>query len=543
MERQRDGGTAGRRDSKGQTHMCMRRRGRGGEGATHMAASTTLPLSPSPPLPLVSLSRRPSIPLSLRPLPKALILSLFSMSACSILGCEREQAAPGPSASAPDVILITLDTVRTQRIGCYGYHRPITPNLDAFAAASTRFTNAVTPMPLTAPAHATMMTGLYPPEHGVIENAALLMGGPATLAERLHGAGYATVSAVGVSFLAEFGMERGFDAVDREFNKGYERHADRVTAAAIARLDQPRGQPLFLWAHYYDPHNPYRPPPKYLPILREQGVPKTEREWQHVEDRLRAELRSDYTGPDPRTFLLEQYAYDGEIQFMDAQVGALIDHLKASGRYDDALVIIVGDHGEAFGEHPGDVQHGTRLYETTMHVPWMIKLPGQTQGRVTGVLVTLVDLMPTVLDVLALAVPEQCSGKSLLPLLHGEPPPWPADERVVFMQRRLFRKLAAPPTQPAASQITDFDVEMVAARGPRWKLIWQADGTRELYDLQTDPVEQRNLTGAHDDRLAALQQPLMAWREDMSRLGDASQPVLSGESLKMLKTLGYVDDH
>jgi arylsulfatase A-like enzyme len=398
-------------------------------------------------------------------------------------------------------------------------------------------------MPLTAPAHATMMTGLYPPEHGVIENAALLMGGVDILADRLQKAGYATTSVVGVTFLAEYGMERGFDVVDRGFDKGYERHADRVTDAATAHLDQAGDKPLLLWAHYYDPHNPYRPPPQFLPILREQGVPQNEDDWRKVETRLRSELHSDYAGPDARTFLLNQYAYDGEIEFMDAQVGRLLDHLKASGRYDDALVIIVGDHGEAFGEHPGDVMHGTRLYETTMHVPWMIKLPGQREGRVTDALVSLIDLMPTVLDVLELPVPARCSGKSLVPLLHGEPPPWDAADRVVFMQRRLFRRLGPAPTQPAASQASEFDVEMVAARGPRWKLIWQSDGTRELYDLQNDPAEAADLSAAHAEELDRLEKQLMVFREEMEKRGRATEPVLTSESLEMLKALGYVGDH
>src|SRR5438876_873285 len=299
-----------------------------------------------------------------------------------------------PSLAAPgNVVLITLDTTRADRMGFLGSKRGLTPNLDALARQSVVFTRAYSQVPLTTSSHATILTGTYPQFHKVagpdVALAKDLPYLPAIMRER----GYATAAFVGSVILdprgGGHGFDRGFGTYDAGFRirrpgedryKTVERRGDEVVAHATAWLNEHRGKPFFIWIHLFDPHAPYEPPEPF-------------------KSRYASEL------------------YDGEIAYTDSVVGKFLDELRTRGLYDDAMIVALADHGEALGEH-GERGHGIFLYDPTIHVPLLIKLPrGRSGGERIEARAGLVDVMPTILEVLGFPVPRAVQGKSLLAIL------------------------------------------------------------------------------------------------------------------------------
>lgn len=456
-----------------------------------------------------------------------------------------EALRPTAACARPNILLVTLDTIRTERMSCYDYFRPTTPNLDALSLHATRFVNASTPMPFTAPAHASMLTGLYPTAHGVTENAIPPSEQPPMLPAILQERGYSTASVVAVRFLAEFGLDRGFAWVDRDFGSNTVRSADDVTQRSIQWLqNRPPDAPFFLWAHYYDPHEPYRPPARFQPLLPpehrdDEPLPD------EVAEQLKTELRADqppFNPEEPSAYLRNQYAYDGEIEFADEQIGELLRHLQRRGLYDSTLIVVAGDHGEAFGEHPGDIQHGYRLYQATQRVPLLIKLPGQTSGMTVSSVVSLVDLLPTILDWLGVPIPDHLHGESLYPLLRGEEPSPSLAQRIVFMERR--RNRPALPGQTAAEVRPEhrcFDVGMYAVQGPRWKLIWEEGSSPELYDLTMDADECHDVADLFPEQVARLHRVLITQNARNREQAVAAQAAVPDpDVVEMLRGLGYL---
>jgi arylsulfatase A-like enzyme len=293
-----------------------------------------------------------------------------------------------------NVLLVTLDTTRADRLGCYGYTDAHTPALDSLAAQGVLFERAFTPAPVTLPAHASLLTGLVPPVHGVRDNGIYRLRDEAvTLAELLGDAGMVTAATVAAYVLASrFGLAQGFSHYDERL-KGQlgkpaafyvERPAEEVTDAALGWLEKRNDKKnFFLWVHYFDPHSPYVPPARFDSLC--PGRP-----------------------------------YDGEIAYMDSQLGRLLGALRSDGQYENTLVVVVGDHGEALGEH-GEPTHGIFLYNSTVRVPLIVKFPaGEHAGGRVDANVSLVDIFPTVLERAGLSVPSGIQGRSLLPLLGGE---------------------------------------------------------------------------------------------------------------------------
>ena len=260
--------------------------------------------------------------------------------------CKAHEPAPPLSAPKPSILLVTLDTTRADAIGpeAKGIE---TPAFNALAKRGVRFRQAYTPVPQTLPAHTSMMTGLYPADHGLHENGRYLAPAQPLLAEKLHGAGYRTAAFVSAFVLARrFGLARGFDVYDDATPAGLEERTSRETTdRVVAWLEAPSTQPTFLWVHYYDPHYPYTPPEPY---------------------------RTRFTAK----------PYLGEVAAMDEQLGRLIAAFdrKAKG---PVAIVVVGDHGEGLGEH-GEAQHGNLLYQATTHVPLLIAGPGVTPGLNDG---------------------------------------------------------------------------------------------------------------------------------------------------------------
>jgi arylsulfatase A-like enzyme/Tfp pilus assembly protein PilF len=370
---------------------------------------------------------------------------LAAYAAASLVTRSRsgDPQADRSRGARPNIVLITIDTLRADRIG-----RGLAPAIDRLAASGRRFVNARATVPLTLPSHVSMMTGTLPPVHGVRDNGLVFRGDPVPIARTLRDAGYRTGAFVGAYVLdRRFGLADGFeeydDRVRRDPDAVARLEADRPAAAVVdAALRWIVGVsgPLFLWVHLYDPHAPYDPPAAF----RARATP-----------------------------------YDGEVAYADAQVGRLLDALRTSGRLDSAFVAIAGDHGEGLGEH-GEQTHGLLAYESTLRVPLVIAGPGIAPADVREP-VSLADLAPTLLRAASLTPGPRASRVDLLAPLAAE------------------RDVYAESIYPRAAGWHD----VTAVAGERWKLIVTSE--LELYDLAADPAESRNLAADHPRIVQGMQ--------------------------------------
>ena len=400
-----------------------------------------------------------------------------------------------------NLLLITLDTTRADRIGCYGYGAALTPALDALATKGTLFEQAFTSCPMTLPAHATIMTGLHPPEHGVRRNGKEALGsGIPTLAELLAERGYQTGAFVAAFVLdARFGLNRGFQTYDDDVSAvakqpGTERLAvarpgSVVTDAALAWLDSATGpgvdRPLFCWVHLYDPHYPYVGHPE-LAGTRLSGAA----------------------------------TYDAEIAYTDRQVARLVDFLRERGLAERTLVVVVGDHGEGLGEH-SEVEHGYLLNEEALHVPLIVSLPGVVrEGARSDVLVSLADIAPTVLQVLSVPHTRSGRGRSLVPLLRGNP----------MQSFPLYAETDLPFTAYGWSPLR-------ALTTPSWRYV--RTPRPELYDRAADPHERHNLAPARPDQVRELDATLAELESTLTAAAPGAR-VPSADEQRRLEALGYV---
>src|SRR5258708_805010 len=360
-------------------------------------------------------------------------------------------AAPSPSG-APNVVVITIDTLRPDHLGCYGYKQIHTPNVDALAADGIRFERAYTSVPVTLPSHTVIFTGTYPIYSGMHDFAAnKLNPSQPTLASVLKAHGYVTGAVVASAVLdSRFGLNHGFDFYYDHFDFSrlqesnideMERPGNVVADVTLDWLSKNYQKKVFLWMHLYDPHYPYRPPPPYS---------------DEYKDRL----------------------YDGEIAFADAQVGRLIRFLKEKNLYRNTLIVLAGDHGESLGEH-GEKTHGFFIYNSTLHVPLILHLGESRSGSATSAktvhdLVNLADLMPTVLRILKIDVPSAVQGRSL-PLIS------PKGE---MEAPSLYAETFLPRLHFNWSELRGVETEnyhFIDAPKP------------ELYDVSKDPGETENL--------------------------------------------------
>jgi arylsulfatase A-like enzyme len=441
----------------------------------------------------------------------------------AVLLAPGARAAGSSGASPrPNLILVTLDTTRADHLGAYGYPRPTSPALDRLAADSVVYTRAYSTSSWTLPAHASLFTGKFPKTHGarLDPEGSLTLGGAVTgpvslaafrarplaaaesetLAGILRQAGYATAAIVAGPWMKRiFGLDPGFEHYDdSEIDRVEGRLARQVTDAAIAWLGRRGGKSFFLFLNYYDPHGPYTDPEG----LAQQFMPP-----------------GQYVYPEPAEPSLEYLtaAYDGEIRYLDNHFGRLLEHLRATGLYDGAWIIVTADHGELLGEH--ELRgHGLSLYEGELQIPLLVKHPqgGAAPGR-SDARIQLTDLVPVLLGHLGLPLPPGVQGRA--------------------------QPAARPPLLAEVSPIGNATSAWRAYFAGPFKLLWSSRGHHQLYRIETDPKETRDLAQREPERTRALLAELDALYASLPEAapvepGAAVQ--LDEETRRTLEALGYL---
>jgi arylsulfatase A-like enzyme len=442
-----------------------------------------------------------------------------------LLACERQP-------QHPNLILISLDTTRADHLSAYGYPRDTTPNLRRFAAEGVRFDAAYSATSSTGPSHASLFTSLYPSAHGVLKNGVSLAEAHESLAERLEFRGYQTGAVVSSFVLSKkFGWGQGFAFFDDRFDRkeatvqrdsweghsvdaGFDRRAQYTTDRALRwlRWERDPQRPFFLFVHYFDPHQPYDPP-----------------------EPVRSRLERALTGQVRDAELLIAL-YDGELEYMDQEVGALLAGLSALELDAKTLVGITGDHGEGLLQH-GYVDHGVFLYEEFVRVPLLLRWPGHLpSGRVIREPVESVDVAPTLLSLLGFPAAEAAfQGKDLASALTGEAELDP--ERPIYLQRQQYR-----PGMAGSMVRIWVSGELFGIRAGRWKYLeGDAEEARELFDLRTDPRETRNLITEHPEQAARLSRTLGSWRGQFGASAMPGADRLDPEDREALEALGYIE--
>jgi len=447
---------------------------------------------------------------------------------CLLASAMAGTTTPPPAKSQPpNVILITLDTTRADRMGFLGSKRGLTPNLDALARQSVVFTHAYSQVPLTTASHATILTGTYPQFHQVNDFGVPLAEDLPYAPYIFRGNGYHTAAFVGSLVLdpatrSAPGFERGFDTYDAGFHRrrqgedryqAIERRGGEVIGHTLEWLTTHHEGPFFIWVHLYDPHDPYDPPEPY---------------------------KTKYaSGP-----------YDGEIAYVDAAVGKLLSWLRLRGLYDGALIAVMADHGEALGEH-GETTHGIFLYDETIHVPLLFKLPRErSAGKRIESRAGLVDVLPTILEAVGIAIPPEVQGESLLSMLK------PAMLKPAMLKPTALNAGPAGQAGTAASKASETSPDRPAYaesdyphRTFGWsslralrtgKYLFIEAPHKELYDQSADPKAEHNLSTTSVAVTNTLASQLDAFRQKTGTAKEAPKVSADPDLQERLNALGYV---
>ena len=439
-------------------------------------------------------------------------LSLATSLTLACLACGGREERPRL------VVLVSIDTLRADHLGLYGYERPTSPSLDALALESTVFDEAMSSSPWTLPAHATLLTGLYPSRHGLTSHERYLSSSLTTLAQVFSRQGYRTAAVVNSHNLGpEFGLDRGFQQY-RYVEERAERQepSTEITDQAMEWVKGAGETPLFLFLHYYDVHSDYASLPEYETELL--------RPYDGIADGSTAQLASYREGkvslsPSDAPNLIDRY--DAGIRQMDAEIGRFLDFLRERGLWEDALFVLTSDHGEEFFEH-GGVLHGQTQYQEVIRVPLLVKGPGVPHGRRVPTPVSLVDIAPTLLERAGIAAPEGLDGVDVALL-------WSEGDRELEA-RYLF------------SEADHNNVEHDITRSVRYKSFKlhfnRLSREYRIYDLSRDPAEQADVSADQKQAFAALSERLD--RFIASDKMEAPVRALSEEEIEKLRSLGYL---
>ncbi len=414
----------------------------------------------------------------------------------ALAGCNRIDASRGdpgrPVPTGPNVLLITIDTLRADHLGAYGASGAETPALDGLAAEGVLFETAIAATPVTLPSHASILTGMTPPRHAVRQNGIFRLDeSHETLAERFRDAGYDTGAVIGAIVLdARYGLDQGFELYDwtmstrRASETGYpERAAEEVTDAALRWLEA-RERPFFLWLHYYDPHAAYRPPASF-------------------EQRFAGRL------------------YDGEIAYVDQQLERVFRALRSSSEWDRTLVVATSDHGESLGEH-GELTHSYTLYDAVLKVPLVLRGPGIPAARRVPEVVSAIDLAPTILARVGLPPLADADGRDLAPLWEVKPG---------FEERPAY-------AETLATQLDHGWAPLFAMRSRRH--LYVRAPRSELYDVREDPRQLANLLDDPSQDAAEVAKRLdQGLDTELAREREANRIALDAATREQLRALGY----
>jgi arylsulfatase A-like enzyme len=443
----------------------------------------------------------------------------------ALLSCDKRPVDP---PKGPNVILISVDTLRRDHLPVYGYRHDTAPNLTRFSGSAVVFENAIAASTNTTPSHASMLTGLYPDSHGAVRNLYRIRKSATTLAEILKGQGYHCLGVVSGGTLKhrKTGLGRGFDVYDDGKPKEGDQVAEVTFKLAAKLLERaPKEKPVFLFFHLFDPHYHYRSPAKYAHLFLPPGK-------KGYKFPVLADLgRIRWKGPRPGE--PEEYTsrYDGEIAYADDYVGRLFKKLAKLGRYDNSLILFTSDHGETLSERRWMLDHGGRVYDEQIRVPLLMRFPkGKWGNRRLAADAHHVDYLPTILDFLGVPSPEKVEGLSLMKAVRGEAQPAP----------RAMISLARP--EPGRVDLPRPVVKkglIKSVRLPPHKLIIYPakDGpVFELFDLAADPREKKNLAKEKPELVQELQKKI-----DLSLLGSTEKQELSDEDKELLRSLGYTE--
>ena len=462
------------------------------------------------------------------------ILALAGTGIASLIATQGTTAEEPAEVQHPHVVLITVDTLRADHLSSYGYHLRTSPTMDKLAEDGVRFERAYTPIPMTGPSHFSMFTGRYPQEHGARINGVSLPGDSKwlTIPQVLRRFGYTSGAFVSawplIGRLTQ--LHRDFDHYDEELGRSYQvfhsmRWAEDVTRPALRWLDANKDKAkLFMWVHYFDPHEPYNLREQFAsPEQIHDPSPDTPEYSEEVQNRIRR--------------------YDSEIGYADSHIMRLLDRIDKLGMRDNTLVVLVSDHGEGLGEH-GFVGHGRWLFESTVHVPWIMRLPGKIQpGRVVAQSVSTLDLAPTILD---LAVPEfrneaqvsiSYAGQSQVAAIADESSPQSRQIRFVSFEGKKgfipkWISWAWKPNSGLPFRIGKLEGSM--------KAIWTPEQKRfEYFDLSKDPheLQPEMLTNA-DRRYSFESDAFERWFETTNLAESESR--LTERDAEILESLGYI---
>ena len=406
--------------------------------------------------------------------------------------------------------MIVVDTLRPDRLGAWGQARETSPHIDNLAGESIRFSHAKSQAPWTTPSTASLLTSLYPHELGIETEPNIVPDQAILLPELLRDRGYQTFGVVASSFLSrQWNFDQGFSRFeDRNVGGLMSITSPEVTKAAIKMLKRRNpSQPFFLFVHYFDPHFHYVSHSKFDFSDDEQEIQPEETE----AGQEGLGMKSEASGPELGQLL---DSYDSEIGFTDHYIGQLLDNLRQEGLFNDALIVFTADHGEEFLDH-GGWKHAHSLYEEVIHVPLLFKLPRSKTSWVEDRQVGLIDVFPTITEILGVDVEHPISGASLFA---------EAEVRPVFSETSRNNKLQA-----------------VIFKGHK-AIVDLSDGEKwQLYDLNADPAEKHDLAGDRVELLQELMEEVRRWRENTRIAAEAESVVLDAEQTEQLKALGYLE--
>ncbi len=470
------------------------------------------------------------------------VCGLLTQSGCTPDDASAARTAIRADASWPNVLLISVDMLRPDHLGCYGYTRETSPRIDRLASEGTLFENAISSAPWTLPAHASLFTGLTDSAHGCVDTNRSLAPELTTIAERLKAIGYATVGFFSGPYLHPvFGLAQGFDEyIDCT---SYSRLSDKTASstgtvegqaiwgASHSDVTNPRvykavqewmrrsdRRPFFMFVHMWDVHYDFTPPKPY--------------------DR---KFDPDYQGPfDGSNFFFDQWInarmdkrdlehlialYDGEIAWTDHYIGRILDDLDALGLRDSTVVVLVADHGTEFFEH-GEKSHRKTLFDEVIKIPMIVRYPGRVpSGKRIAAQTSIIDVTPTILELIGLSTPKDVMGHSLVPLFSGG---------------------SFPPNRVAVSELASLGRKMKSFRRRDWKLIRdEVTGRSWIYDLHADPEELHPLQDPDSPMVKAIQRAARLAEQRLTEAAPSPQSpdneaAISPEVLEKLRSLGYV---